>query len=149
MPASADLASGQGRSWQNTLGSTSKASAETRLKELNYSWEWLKDENLKVTTPVLPATRMIGDGRKVFFNQLIAAYRGWKDSRNQGSKKIQFGDGSGISGELMNTVCELAENITHDHFWEKGDLLLVDNFLVMHGRRPFVGTRKVLASLAS
>ena len=94
MPASADLASGQGRSWQNTLGSTSKASAETRLKELNYSWEWLKDENLKVTTPVLPATRMIDDGRKVFFNQLIAAYRGWKDSRNLGSKKIQFGDGS-------------------------------------------------------
>ena len=92
---------------------------------------------------------MIGDGRKVFFNQLIAAYRGWKDSRNQGSKKIQFGDGSEISEELMDTVCELAENITHDHFWAKGDLLLVDNFLVMHGRRPFVGTRKVLASLTS
>lgn len=149
MPASADLASGQGRSWQNTLGSICKASAETRLQQLNYTWEWLKDDNLKVTTPVLPATRMIGDGRKVFFNQLIAAYRGWKDSRNQGSKKIQFGDGSEISEELMDTVCELAENITHDHFWAKGDLLLVDNFLVMHGRRPFVGTRKVLASLAS
>ena len=34
-------------------------------------------------------------------------------------KKIQFGDGSEISGELMDTVCELAENITHDHFWKK------------------------------
>jgi len=45
-------------------------------------------------------------------------------------------------------VCEIAENITYDHFWQKGDLLLVDNFLVMHGRRPFVGTRKVLASLS-
>ena len=49
----------------------------------------------------------------------------------------------------MDTVCELAEYITHNHLWEKGDLLLVDNFLVMHGRRPFVGARKVLASLAS
>ena len=49
MPASADLA-GQGRSWQNTLGSISKASAETRLQQLNYTWEWLKDDNLKVTT---------------------------------------------------------------------------------------------------
>ena len=148
MPARADLDSGQGRSWQNTLGSKSKASAERRLRELDYTWEWLQGENLKVTTPVLTATRLLADGRKVFFNQLIAAYRGWKDSRNKDSKKIQFGDGSDISEESMEVVCEIAENITYDHFWQKGDLLLVDNFLVMHGRRPFVGTRKVLASLS-
>ena len=148
MPASADLDSGQGRSWQNTLGSKSKTSAETRLRDLNYTWEWLQDENLKVTTPVLPAIRRLDDGRKVFFNQLIAAYQGWKDSRNQDSKKIQFGDGSDISEESMDDVCEIAEKITYDHFWQKGDLLLVDNFLVMHGRRPFFGTRKVLASLS-
>ena len=148
MPASADLGSGQGRSWQNTLGSKSKTSAETRLRDLNYTWEWLQDENLKVTTPVLPAIRRLDDGRKVFFNQLIAAYQGWKDSRNQDSKKIQFGDGSDITEESMDDVCEIAEKITYDHFWQKGDLLLVDNFLVMHGRRPFFGTRKVLASLS-
>jgi hypothetical protein len=29
----------------------------------------------------------------------------------------------------------------------RGDVALVDNFLAMHGRRPFSGTRKVLASL--
>ena len=148
MPASADLGSGQGRSWQNTLGSKSKASAESRLRELNYTWEWLQNENLKVTTPVLPATRLLADGREVFFNQLIAAYRGWKDSRNKDSKKIRFGDGGDISEASMEIVCETAEDITYDHFWQKGDLLLVDNFLIMHGRRPFVGTRKVLASLS-
>ena len=81
-------------------------------------------------------------------NSTIAAYQGWKDYRNQDSKKIQFGDGSDISEESMDDVCEIAEKITHDHFWQKGDLLLVDNFLVMHGRRPFFGTRKVLASLS-
>ena len=148
MPARADLDSGQGRSWQNTLGSKSKTDIERRLRELNYTWEWLQNENLKVTTPVLPATRLLADGRKVFFNQLIAAYCGWKDSRNKDSKKIQFGDGSDISEESMAFVCSAAADITYDHFWQRGDLLLVDNFLVMHGRRPFVGTRKVLASLS-
>ena len=47
----------------------------------------------------------------------------------------------------MDTVCELAENITYDHFG-KGDSL-VDNFLVAHGCRPLLVPRKVLASLAS
>jgi alpha-ketoglutarate-dependent taurine dioxygenase len=31
--------------------------------------------------------------------------------------------------------------------WQNGDVALVDNFVVMHGRRTFTGTRKVLASL--
>ena len=33
--------------------------------------------------------------------------------------------------------------------WETGDIVLIDNYLVMHGRRPYKGDRRVLASLAS
>lgn len=31
--------------------------------------------------------------------------------------------------------------------WQQGDVALLDNYLVMHARRPFEGPRKVLASL--
>ena len=31
--------------------------------------------------------------------------------------------------------------------WESGDVALIDNYQVMHGRRPFSGRRSVLASL--
>ena len=54
-----------------------------------------------------------------------------------------------LQATILPSTPAVAEKITYDHFWQKGDLLLVDNFLVMHGRRPFFGTRKVLASLAS
>jgi alpha-ketoglutarate-dependent taurine dioxygenase len=33
--------------------------------------------------------------------------------------------------------------------WQKGDLLVIDNALVMHSRRPFTGPRRILASIAS
>ena len=43
----------------------------------------------------------------------------------------------------------LAEELAFDLPWEKGDVVLVDNFVAMHGRRAFTGARKVLASLVA
>ena len=78
MPGVDDAASGMGRSWQSTLSVENKAEAEARLTEMGYTFEW-QDNNLKATTPVLPAVRKSLSGRKAFFNQLIAAYCGWSD----------------------------------------------------------------------
>ncbi len=147
MPAQDDAGSGQGRSWRSTLGVGSKDEAVTRLLQLGYSWEWQPDDTLTVTTPRLDAVRVLPDGRRSFFNQLIAAYRGWSDSRNEASKSIRFGDGSAIDhGQMMQAIA-LADQITYDHAWQAGDVVLVDNYTVMHGRRPFKGKRRVLASL--
>ena len=62
------------------------------MRELGYSWQWQDNGDLRATTPVLPAVRDLGDGRSSFFNQLIAAFKGWKDTRNDPSKAITFGD---------------------------------------------------------
>ena len=149
MPAQADLKSGMGRTWQSTLSVDSPKEAEVRLNELGYTWEWLKGNELKVTTPVLPAIRKLHDGRYSFFNQLIAAFKGWKDARNDPSKSITFGDGSIINPNDITKISDLADTITFDLQWEDGDLAIIDNFLCMHGRRSFTGTRKVLASLVA
>ena len=89
MPERDDPASGMGRSWASTLGVTTREQAETRLKELNYSWEWLEDGCLRAMTPALPAVKELSPGRRVFFNQLIAAYCGWRDERNDPSTAIR------------------------------------------------------------
>ena len=147
MPAENDAASGMGRSWQSTLRATSREQAESRLCGLNYSWEWLDGGNLRATTPVLPAVRKLADGRKSFFNQLIAAFSGWKDARNDPARAITFGDGTPLDREAVNTALALGEELSFDVPWQRGDVALVDNLVTMHGRRTFSGTRKVLASL--
>ena len=140
MPAEEDLKSGMGRTWQSTLSVDSPKEAEFRLNELGYTWEWLNGNELKVTTPVLPAIRELSDGRYSFFNQLIAAFKGWKDARNDPSKSITFGDGSIINPYDISKISDLADAITFDLQWEDGDLAIIDNFLCMHGRRSYTGT---------
>jgi alpha-ketoglutarate-dependent taurine dioxygenase len=147
MPNIDDLESGQGRSWRSTLSTDDKSAAEDKLRKLGYQWEWLEQDSLRVTTAVLPAVRETDNGRQVFFNQLIAAFRGWKDTRNATEKSIRFGDDSAISTQAMAKAIHIGDELSFDIPWQSGDVALVDNFLVMHGRRPFEGQRRVLASL--
>ncbi len=149
MPAAADHNSGMGRSWQSTLRAQTPADAEARLRGLGYEWQWLEDGCLRAITPVLPAVYDLGDGRKSFFNQLIAAFCGWKDARNDPAKAITFGDGTPLDRDAVMTAVALAEELAFDIPWQRGDVALVDNYVVMHGRRTFSGSRKVLASLVA
>lgn len=149
MPSQNDLSSGMGRSWQSTLRASTRAQAEQRLQALGYSWTWLEDGCLRATTPVLPAVRKLADGRTSFFNQLIAAFQGWKDERNDPAKAITFGDGTPLDREAVNVATRLGEELSFDVPWQRGDVALVDNYVTMHGRRAFTGARKVLASLVT
>ncbi|MEE3199442.1 MAG: TauD/TfdA family dioxygenase [Planctomycetota bacterium] len=148
MPGQADEGSTMGRSWQSTLSSESRSEAESRLQKLGYTWQWLDDGSLRATTPVLPAVRKTADGRAVFFNQLIAAFQGWKDDRNDPRRAVTFGDGATIDPADVHWAAEAADRITFDLPWQRGDLAIVDNYLTMHGRRTFSGSRRVLASLS-
>ncbi len=151
MPAEDDHASGQGRSWKSTLSVETTKQAEQKLVELGYTWEWIPDGGLKAITPVLPAVRTLENGTQVFYNQLVAAYLGWHGVRENPASAITFGDGSHISTDALELIVELSKQFTFDVPWQDGDMALVDNKMVMHGRRPFSGERKrqVLVALAA
>lgn len=150
MPAEDDSASGQGRSWKSTLSVESTKECEDKLASLGYSWEWLEDGSLRATTPVMPAVVKLENGVLVFYNQLIAAFMGWKGVRENPSSAITFGDGSDIPADGLELIVSLSKQFTFDLPWQDGDVALVDNYLTMHGRKPFGGERKreVLVALA-
>ncbi len=151
MPGENDANSGQGRSWKDTLSVNSKQQAEQKLHELGYTWEWLEDGQLKAITPVLPAVIKLDDGAEIFYNQLIAAYMGWKGVRENPSIAITFGDDSHIPVDGLELVVELSKEFTFDLAWQDGDVAIVDNYRAMHGRRSYSGDRKrqVLVALAA
>ena len=151
MSSGDELISGQGRSWQKTLGVSSKNDAEEKLSKLGYSWNWIEDDNLSVTTKTLQATKELGNGQKSFFNQVIAASLGWKKNSENQIAPVRFGNGEEIKESYIELLSELAQSLTLLRSWQDHDILLIDNYRVMHGRKPFAGNknREVLVSLTN
>ena len=99
-------------SWRSTLSTNDKTTAEDKLRKLGYEWQWLEQDSAGVTTPVPQAIRETSSSGKVFFNQLIAAFRGWKDTLNAAEKSIGFGDDSQIRAQSMATAIALGDELS-------------------------------------
>jgi alpha-ketoglutarate-dependent taurine dioxygenase len=59
-----------------------------------------------------------------------------------------YGDGTPIESSVL---AEIRQTYLESSFlfpWQKGDILILDNFLVAHGREPFSGPRRILVSLS-
>jgi len=148
MPGKDDPTSSMGRSWRSTLSVENRDAAEEKLTTLGYSFSWRAEEDLAVSSPCLPALLTLEDGRRSFFNQLVAT-RSWRDSRNNPEDALKLGDGRPVSIPLRDEIAELTESYAADLEWQRGDLALLDNHRVQHGRRPFDGRRQVLVAFGA
>lgn len=148
MPPEDDPDSAIGRSWRSTLSVETQEEADRKLAAMGYAWSWLPDGCLEATTPILPAIRLLKDGRRSFFNQMIAT-RSWKDARNDPERALRLGGGGVPSAKAIDRAAAIADELAVDAAWQRGDVALVDNGLVMHGRRSFVGIRRVMAAFAA
>ncbi|MEE2752170.1 MAG: TauD/TfdA family dioxygenase [Myxococcota bacterium] len=149
MPSEDDDSSPIGRSWKSTFLSETREEAEAQMTELGMEWRWLDNDELYTVTRALPAIRTDPrTGRKTFFNSLVAAYTGWTDQRNDPTRSVRCGDDSPIEGDVMLATAEAMQEECVAFQWQQGDVLVIDNALVMHSRRPFSGPRRILASIA-
>ncbi|WP_225821757.1 TauD/TfdA family dioxygenase [Streptomyces naphthomycinicus] len=57
------------------------------------------------------------------------------------------GNGDPVSDEVVDILRKAYEAETTSFTWERGDILMIDNMLVAHGRRPFTGERRVLVTM--
>lgn len=59
-----------------------------------------------------------------------------------------YGDGSEIEDSSLDEIREAYRQETIMFPWQVGDILMLENMLVAHGRTPFVGSRKVLVGMS-
>ncbi|KAM3699650.1 hypothetical protein ACJW30_05G042900 [Castanea mollissima] len=142
-----DPSSPIGRGWKSTFLTKDKSVAEERAANLGMKLEWLEDSVKTIMGPI-PAIKFDKTRqRKIWFNSMVAAYTGWEDARNDPVKAVTFGDGKPLPADIIYDCLNILEEESVAFPWQKGDVLLLDNWAVLHARRSFDPPRRILASL--
>ncbi|TVY91995.1 Clavaminate synthase-like protein [Lachnellula willkommii] len=136
---------------------TRRKKIEREIQKHSSRWEWHDDESLSVTHIVPLIRKHKATGLTTFFGNLTSAYG---RSKHHGATEPPFlgddggyhplptyGDGSPIPTKYLELALSIAETSQVLIKWTPGDLILLDNYAVMHSRRPWTGERKVLAAL--
>lgn len=151
---------GFGLSWQAAFQTTDRAAVEKYCREMLIDYEWRPDGGLRLEHTFVSVITHPRTGEKVWFNQapqfhpsdypadiyasLLDSFRGRPEELPQTSF---FGDGSPIDDEALRHIRETMFAQATVFPWRAGDVLMIDNVLVCHGRMPFSGPRKILLAM--
>lgn len=151
------------KSWREVFETDSKDEVEQKCLANEFDWRWLKRDWLEIKQhrPALiqhPETK-----ETVWFNQahlydFNPRHIGWM--RYLGAKlfysrkstllhDVTFANGERIPRKYFYHILDVLQENTVAFPWKKGDVMVLDNILAMHGRAPFTGKRRILTGLTS
>jgi len=141
-------------SWERTFGTVERDEVEQLLTANAVDFHW-GDGNALHTRQIRAAVqRHWRTNERVWFNQAHMWHRSSLDGMDNDADdddlpmNATFGDGSPISTTDLALVREAYRHCEHRFPWQQGDVLLLDNMLFAHGRRPFTGNRLVLVAMS-
>jgi len=145
--------------WQEVFQTSSKAVVEDFCNKSDMAFEWLADDQLRTRQVCQVVERHPRTGEMVWFNQahlfhvsrLPLEVREWlllALGEENLPRNVYFADGSSIDSEMIDEIARVCEENSIIFPWHEGDVLLLDNMLTAHGRKPFVGKRKVVVGMA-
>jgi hypothetical protein len=151
---------GFGPSWQEAFETESKTFLEQYCTRNGIQYYWQPDGSVRLTQ-TRPAVRPHPvTGERLWFNQVDQFYPSvygkeifealmlmYDNDLEALPMHATFGDGTPIGAASINQILQTLEEAEVRTPWEKGNLLIVDNMLALHGRMPFTGDRKVLVSM--
>jgi hypothetical protein len=70
-------------------------------------------------------------------------------SYNYETPRITFGDGREIPADLLDEMRGLTDELTRDIEWKNGDVVMIDNTRVMHGRRAITDPDRTIFNALS
>lgn len=114
--------------------------------------EFTENLDLRVsqyTDPIRVYEPKRGDPYPCFFNSIAAFYANVKyqiDGYSK-TKNISYNDGGRIPEKYLDLVLQKSIELAYKHVWEEGDIVIVDNYQVSHGRCPWKGERNILVSM--
>jgi alpha-ketoglutarate-dependent taurine dioxygenase len=150
---------GFGLSWQEVFQTTQRSEVQRYCHANRIEYEWKVGDRLRTRQVREVAAKHPKTGEWVWFNHLTFFHVSTLDAsvREEVMKAFveeelpnntYYGNGCEIEERVMEHLREAYEKEKVRFDWEEGDVLMLDNMLVAHGREPYTGERSVAVGMA-
>lgn len=144
-----------GLSWGEVFQTKDKDAVEKECDRTGISFEWKNDDDLVLSWVKKAIYNHPITGEEVWFShasffnkyslgqEVLSTF----NSDNDLPFNTYFGDGSVISKSEVDEIIRAYENASYVFPWEKGDVMILDNMMMAHGRSPYKGDRQIIVSM--
>ena len=152
------------KTWRDVFETTDPREVERLCREHDFEFEWHTDRNWLRISQVRPAAIAHPETQEwAWFSQphlydfnprLLGGWR-WAGAKVLYARKhmrlheVFHGDGGRVERQDLYHIMDTLDRSTVAFPWQRGDVLVLDNVLTMHGRAPFHGPRRILAAMTS
>ena len=164
---------GLGPSWQEAFETRDRSAVEAACRRNGVEVEWRSGDRLRTRHRAHGLARHPVTGETVFFNQAYGS--NWRSGepglpapqlrclapgmppailarilalpKDEVPYLASYGDGAEIEASVLEKIHGVFEAESVAIPWQAGDLLVLDNMLASHGRRPYTGARRILVAL--
>ena len=154
-----DYRDGLDVSWKEFFRTSDKAEVEAICRANGNDFAWFANDRLRIsrTSPAIVSHPVTGD--LCFISQLETHHLACLDPElrqavqsifreDELPRHAYFGDGTPIPDGMVEHLTGLCWGNAFEFTWRAGDVLMVDNMLMAHARRPFSGKRHIMVSMS-
>lgn len=145
--------------WQETFQTDDRGDVEAYCDSHDMQYEWKPDGQLRTFQQCQVMARHPVTGDEVWFNQAHMMHRSayapgviermFPDTPDDHLPfNVFFADRSPIPDADIARINAVYQENARAFDWEKGDVMILDNMLMAHGRRPFDGPRRILVAMS-
>lgn len=153
-----NFGTGYGLSWQTAFQTEDRQEVNRHCEAHSIEFQWLSKDRLRLRQRRPAIARHPITGERVWFNHATFFHVSTLDSEMRDALLAElseedlpyntyYRDGSRIEPEVLDVLRQAYESETIKFTWKEGDLLLLDNMLVAHGRSPFRGPRQIVVGM--
>jgi hypothetical protein len=148
--------------WKEVFQTEDKQEVEKYCNQHNieFTWHDQTEDALELTTSQICQATLTHPvtSDKVWFNQAHLFHMSALDEderqaltsvvgSNAFPRNAYYGDGSELSEADLKHIRSIYDDEKIMFKWERGDVMILDNVLMAHGREPFTGNRKVFVAM--
>jgi alpha-ketoglutarate-dependent taurine dioxygenase len=145
--------------WQQTFGTTEPAAVEAYCRAHDIAFEWKADGELRTRQIAQAVAQHPRTSDLVWFNQAhlfhVSALEPAVREALQGAidpedlpRNVYHADGGTLEDSVLDEIRGVYSELEVVFPWQPGDVLMLDNMLTAHARRPFRGPRQITVAMA-